>query len=153
MKTLDEILAQHPFFKGLGDEYLKLVAGCAQNTFFKAGEYLFREGKDADVFYLLKSGRATLQMEAPSRPPLVIQTFVEGDIIGWSWMIAPYRWLCDALALEDTRAFSIDGRCLRAKCEENHDLGYEILKRVATIMEQRLQATRFQVMDIYGKQS
>ena len=153
MKTLDEILAEHPFFKDLGDEYLELVAGCAKNSFFKEGEFLFREGKDAGSFFLLKSGKVTMQMEAPSRPPLVIQTFGEGDIIGWSWMIAPYRWLCDALALEDTRAFEIDGKCLRGKCEENPEFGYEILKRVANIMEQRLQATRFQVMDIYGKQS
>jgi CRP-like cAMP-binding protein len=153
MKTLDEILAQHPFFKDLGDENLKLVAGCAQNAVFKAGEFVFREGKQADTFYLLKSGRVALQMEAPSRPPLVIQTFGEGDILGWSWMVAPYRWIYDALALEDTRVFAVDGKCLRTKCEENHDLGYEILKRVAVIMEQRLEATRMQVMDIYGKQT
>jgi len=44
----------------------------------------------------------------------------------------------------------LDGKCLRTKCEENHDLGYEVLKRFAQIMEQRLEATRLQLLDVYA---
>jgi hypothetical protein len=41
---------------------------------------------------------------------------------------------------------------LRAKCEENHDLGYEILKRVVQIVEHRLDEARFQQVDVYSVQ-
>jgi hypothetical protein len=74
----------------------------------------------------------------------------EGEILGWSWLIPPYNWHFDARAVELTRAIALDGKCLRNKCEQDHDLGYELLKRFAHIMEQRLQATRLQLLDVYG---
>ena len=45
---------------------------------------------------------------------------------------------------------SLDGKCLREKCEQNHDLGYELLKRFSQIIDSRLEATRFQLLDVYG---
>ncbi len=153
MQTIDQILAGHPFFSELKPQYIDLMAGCASNVFFHADEYLFREGKEANSFFLIKTGTVTIQMEAPSRPPLVVETIGEGDIIGWSWLVPPYQWMFDARAREDTRALSLDGKCLRTKCEENHDLGFELLKRVTAIMENRLQSARVQVMDNYGRQA
>jgi CRP-like cAMP-binding protein len=73
-----------------------------------------------------------------------------GEVLGWSWLIPPYHWKFDARAIEQTRALALDGKCLRTKCEEDHDLGYELLKRFAQIMEERLQATRLQLLDVYG---
>jgi CRP/FNR family cyclic AMP-dependent transcriptional regulator len=49
-----------------------------------------------------------------------------------------------------TRAIALDGKCLREKCEKDHDLGYEIMKRFAVIIAERLEATRLQLLDIYG---
>jgi CRP-like cAMP-binding protein len=71
-------------------------------------------------------------------------------VLGWSWLFPPYRWHFDARALELTRAIALDGKCLREKCEEDHDLGYELVKRVAQIIMERLQATRLQLLDVYG---
>ena len=150
MRTIEELLAQHPFFMDLQPDYIELAAGCARNVAFKQGEYIFKEGKDANDFFLIKSGTIALQMEVPSRPPVTIETIAEGDILGWSWLVPPYRWLYDACAMETTRAIALDGKCLRTKCEENHDLGYELFKRVMVIMEHRLQAARLQMMDVYG---
>jgi CRP-like cAMP-binding protein len=65
-------------------------------------------------------------------------------------MVPPYRWHFDARAVEVTRAIALDGKCLREKCQEDHDLGYEIMKRFALIIAERLEATRLQLMDIYG---
>jgi CRP-like cAMP-binding protein len=80
----------------------------------------------------------------------MLATLGEGEILGWSWLLPPYQWKLHAHALEPTRAIALDGKCLRAKCEQNHDLGYEILKRFAQIMEQRLEATRLQLLDVYA---
>jgi hypothetical protein len=57
----------------------------------------------------------------------------------------------DASAVEETLAFALDGVCLRTKCEENHDLGYEMMKRFSLIIIERLQATRLQLLDVYGR--
>ena len=91
-----------------------------------------------------------LEIVAPPRTPTTVETLGEGEILGWSWLLPPYHWRFHARAVEATRAIALDGRCLRSKCEENHDLGYELLKRFAKIIERRLEATHLQLMDVYA---
>ncbi|MEW6127236.1 MAG: cyclic nucleotide-binding domain-containing protein [Acidobacteriota bacterium] len=150
METLEPLLAAHPFFKNLEESFLKLITGCASNVRFEAGEFIGREGANADHFYLIRHGQVSLQVASPSRGAMVVQTIGEGEILGWSWLVPPYRWTLDVQAITLTRAIALDGKCIRAKCEENHDLGYELLKRFTQIMVQRLEATRIQLLDIYG---
>jgi CRP/FNR family transcriptional regulator, cyclic AMP receptor protein len=153
MQTLEPMLAEHPFFKDLDLRYLELIVGCASNVRFDAGQFIFREGQEANQFYLLRHGKVTLEIFVPGRGSLTIQTLREGDVLGWSWLFPPYHWHFDAQAIELTRAIALDGKCLRTKCEEDHALGYELLKRFSHIMMQRLQATRLQLLDIYGVHS
>jgi len=150
METLERIIAQHPFFVDLESYYTDLLVGCASNVRFQPGTYIFKEGGEANEFYLIRSGKVALEIFAPQRKPIVVETLSEGDILGWSWLLPPYQWKFNAHAIQDTRAIALDGKCLRTKCEQNHDLGYELLKRFAQIMEQRLEATRFQLLDIYA---
>jgi len=153
MENLEGLLSAHPFFHELPPRYLALVVGCASNVRFEAGEFLFRTATEANHFFLIRHGRAALEIAAPGRPPLILETLGEGEVIGWSWLIAPYRWMFDARALEQTRAVAIDGKCLRGKCEADHDLGYELFKRIAYVMERRLTAARLQLLDVYGTRS
>lgn len=151
MEGLEHILAQHPFFAGFADQHRRLVAGCARNHRFDAGTYLFREGGPADEFFLIRHGQVCLEMGAPGRPPIVFSTLDAGDIVGASWLVPPYRWQYDARAVTLTRAIGIDAACLRGKCEADHDLGYDMMKRFVPIWVQRLHATQLQILDVYGK--
>jgi len=153
VETLERILAEHPFFQDLDRVQLDVVTACAANLRFDSGAFLIRAGEEANQFFLIREGKVALEVAAPGRPPLVLQTVGAGDILGWSWLIPPYHWMFDAVALEPTRTIALDGRCLRGKCEADRVLGYELLKRFAHIMEQRLQATRLQLLDLYGAQS
>jgi len=153
METLERILAEHPFFAGLDARHIQLIVGCATNVRFDAGQFIFREGEEANEFYVIRHGKVALEVFVPGRGPVTIQTLGEGEILGWSWLIPPYHWHFNARAIELTRAIALDGKCLRAKCEDDHDLGYELLKRFAHIVEQRLQATRLQLLDVYGVHS
>jgi CRP-like cAMP-binding protein len=150
METLERIVVEHPFFAGLEEQYIQLLAGCASNVRFEGGKYILREGEEASQFFLIRHGRVALEISAPHRGRLTVETLGEGDILGWSWLIPPYHWRLDARAVDLTRAIALDGTCLRTKCEQNHDLGYELLKRFAHIMERRLEATRFQLLDVYA---
>jgi CRP/FNR family transcriptional regulator, cyclic AMP receptor protein len=149
MKTLEPVLRDHPFFQGLAPPYLSLVARCAKNVTFKSDEILFREGEEADLFYLIRHGKVALELASPARVALTVQTVSDGEILGWSWLIPPYHWHFTARAVEQTRAITLDGRCLRAKCEEDCRLGFELLKRFARTMEERLKATQLQLLDLY----
>jgi CRP/FNR family cyclic AMP-dependent transcriptional regulator len=150
METLEPLLAAHPFFANLEPRFLQVVAGCAANGRFPAGTFLGREGEPANQFYLLRHGKVALQIHLPDRGALTIETLEAGEVLGWSWLFPPYRWHFDAQALELTRALVFDGQCLRAKCEAYHDLGYDLMQRFAHVMLQRLQATRLQLLDLYG---
>jgi len=150
METLERIIAEHPFFAGLESYYTGLLTGCASNVRFTSGSYIFKEGESADHFYLVRSGRVALEILPPHSRPITVEPLDEGDVLGWSWLLPPYVWSFHAHALQETRAIALDGKCLRTKCEQNHDLGYEVLKRFAQIMARRLQATRFQLLDMYA---
>ena len=152
MKThdLEPVLAAHPFFHDLDAEHLEVVVGCATNTRFLADEQLFGEGDPADSFYLVRSGRIALDVSVPGRGNRVVQTIEEGDVLGWSWLFPPYKWTVSARATEPTRALTMDGKCLRQKCEDDPKLGYELMKRFAGVMVERLYSTRIQLLDVYG---
>jgi CRP-like cAMP-binding protein len=113
--------------------------------------YMFHEGEQANEFYLVRQGLVALEIIMQDGEAIELDTAGPGEILGWSWLLPPYFWHFNARALQDLRVFVLDGRCLRKKCEENHTLGYEMLKRFAQIMEKRLNATRLQVLDLYSK--
>lgn len=150
MENLERIIAECSFFEGLDHAFMNLVVGCASNVRFDAGSYMFKEGAPAETFYLLREGKVALEIFAPHHKPIVIDTLEKGEIVGWSWLLPPYVWKFHAHAMHNVRAIALDGKCLRTKCEENHDLGYEILKRFVQIIEQRLDATRLQLLDVYA---
>jgi len=150
LKGLEQLLAEHPFFAGMEPKDLALIAGCGTNARFEAGDYLFREGEPADRFYLLRSGRAVVEVHDPARGTITVLSAGEGEVLGFSWLMPPYRWVFDARALELTRALVFDGACLRDKCEADARLGYDLLKRVTGVMMQRLEAASVQLLDVYG---
>ncbi len=149
METLESILMEHPFFAGMKPEHLALVAGCAANVRFNAGEFIIREGGVANEFYLVRHGKVAIEIHVPQSGPVTIQTLGPGEILGWSWLITPYKWRFDGRAQELTRAVVLDGKCLREKLEKDHDLGYEFLKRFAQIVTERLESTRLQLLNVY----
>ena len=149
METLEPILAQHPFLKELEPRHLKILVGCASNVRLNAGQILFHESEEANQFYMIRQGKVAIEILAPELGPITVQTVGEGDVLGWSWLIPPYRWRFSARAVELTRAIALDGKCLRQKSEEDHDLGYELLKRFSGIIVERLEATRLQLLDVY----
>jgi CRP-like cAMP-binding protein len=150
-RTIENLLAQLPAFQGLDRSYLELVAACGANDGFGAGEQLFREGDPADSFHVVRRGRISLEVFVPNRGTMMITTLGAGELVGWSWLFPPYRWHFDARATEPTRTIAFDGACLRGKCEQDHDLGYELMRRFASLMLDRLQATRLQLLDVYGR--
>lgn len=150
METLERLLAEHPFFQGMEDRFIRLLAGCASNVRFEAGQYLFRQGESADHFYLLRSGHVAIEIHAQERGAIILQTLGEGDAVGWSWLVPPHRWMFDGRAVETVRAVALDGACLRQKCDEDHDLGYALLKRFSVVIAGRLEAARLQLINIHG---
>lgn len=152
MRTIADFLAGHPFFDGLDPQWLDLMVGCASNTHVKPGAHLFHEGEPADTFYVVRHGRVAIETSTPTGS-VVLDTAHDGDVVGWSWLVAPYRWTFDARATEETSLVVLDGACLRGKCEASPELGYALLQRVVQTMSGRLQSARARLLDLYGVRS
>lgn len=149
MESLRPILEEHDFFKGLEPEYFDIVVGCALNAVFRPEEFIYREGDPAEKFYLIREGRVGLEINVPHKGTMTLHTVNKGEILGWSWLIPPYKCRFTARAFTKVRAIAIDGNCLRKKCEADHKFGYEFYKRFSGIIVQRLQATRLQLLDVF----
>lgn len=150
MKTIAELVAAHPFAVGLSEEHLALIGGCARNVSLARGAMLCSEGASADTFFLLRRGHVAIEVHQAGHGSLVIETVGPASTVGWSWLVPPYRWTFDARALEPVGALAIDGACLRAKSLEDPVLGFALLSRVSQALLERLQATRVQLLDLYG---
>ena len=148
--SLAPIIRKHAFFAGLDETIIDLVTGCAENVRFESGTVMARMGDAADRFFLIREGRVSVAFPAQQGGSVTIQTLDEDDVVGWSWLIPPYEWQFDVIALRPVRALALDGKCLRQKCEQDPKLGYELMKRFSQAMVKRLQAKRLQLLDLYG---
>ena len=140
-------LCHHPFLAGMKEDLLAELNDCTRLVGLPAGQCLGRAGQTADAFYLLVTGRVSIEIDTPQRGPICIQALGPGDVVGWSWLTPPHRWRFNARALEPIRALEIDGPRLRRLCDENHELGYELVRRLAEVIGARLSATRIQMLE------
>jgi len=147
-----DILREHPFASGLDEATVALVAGCARNAVFHAGDFLLREGAHADEFHLLRHGSVALEMNVPGRGVLTFLTLGEGDMLGVNWLIPPYRWAYDARAVTLVRTIAFDATCLRGKCDADPQVGYALTTRFLKLMVERLHLARMQCAHLYDEQ-
>lgn len=147
--SIENLLREQSFFSGMPEACLTNLAGCGKNVVFKKDKFLAREGRPADEFYVIRSGKISVEIHAGGKT-FRVQTANAGEVVGWSWLFPPHQWAFDVLALEETHVVALDGKCLRAKCEADPVLGYQLMKRFAGILVQRLSATRLQLLDVYG---
>lgn len=149
VKSLEEFLDQHSFTSGLDSRFVKILMGCARSREFAAGEYLWRQGDEASEFYLIGSGEVAIGIRVPYQGQLQIDTVGAGDIVGWSWFVAPYRSHFDARALTAVEALALETRCLRQRCECDRELRCELLSRVAPIIVRRLEASQKRLIELH----
>jgi CRP-like cAMP-binding protein len=146
-QSLYTLIAQQSFFKGLNVHQLQLLTESAMEMRFESGQSILQEGSAANRFYLILEGKVALESEMKGRGAFSIETLGPGDDLGWSWLFPPYYLQMSARALEPTRTIFFYGTRLRQQCEQDHDLGYQLMGRIAEVVIQRLQATQQRLME------
>lgn len=150
VRTLSELVALHPLLAGLPGNVAEVVAGCARTVAFGPDRLILHEGEVADTLYLIRRGRVALEVHQPGAGALVVETLGPGSALGWSWLIPPYRWHLDARSLETVLTVAIDAECLRHKAEKDPEFGYRLMQRMSSVILDRLQATRYRLLDVYS---
>jgi CRP-like cAMP-binding protein len=144
------ILLASPFFSDFSQKYLELIAECGHETHFSAGEFLIREGDEANEFFLIREGDVAIESHVLGGVLTVAKSGTDG-VVGFSWLFPPYRTAFDARAVTEVSAVKMNAHCLRAKVESDHEFGYLFMKRFAQLTMKRMQSTRRQMLDIYGE--
>jgi CRP/FNR family cyclic AMP-dependent transcriptional regulator len=149
METAFDVLADQPFLAGLSEYHLDRLAPWSRRALFHAGTRVFREGGDADRFWLIKSGRVNLDTHVPGRGDVILETLGPGAVLGWSWLFPPYKWHFGATAVETTMSVELDAPAVRALCQRDPALGYDLTIRFLYVVFERMQATRLRLLDLY----
>jgi CRP-like cAMP-binding protein len=149
VEDLHRVLEEHPFLRGLSAEHTRVIVSCVKNVRFRDGDFLLHEGQDADVFYLLRTGRVALEIHVPGRGPIQMESLGPSDVLGLSWLVPPHRSHLDARALEPVVVFAFDGACLRARMDADPALGYALTRRVLAEAYKRLERVRLARVDVY----
>jgi CRP/FNR family cyclic AMP-dependent transcriptional regulator len=147
-----EALKKIPWFLELNDKHLKKIVSITHLRQVKAGEVLFREGDKEDNLYVVIEGRIALEIFVPHRGKMRIYTAEPHDLFGWS-SVTPvvHQRTAGATAVMEGLVASIDSEKLRQACEEDHDLGYLVMRRLANIVASRLLVTRLQLLDMFAQ--
>jgi CRP/FNR family cyclic AMP-dependent transcriptional regulator len=149
--SLCALIKQQPFFKGLNARQLELLTGSALEMKFETGATIFEEGSPANRFYLILTGQVELAAEMEDRNVIPIQTLGPGDDLGWSWLFPPYCLHFRARAMVPTTTIFFYGTRLREQCEQDHELGYQIMKRTAEVATEALRVTQKRLMQYIDK--
>jgi CRP/FNR family transcriptional regulator, cyclic AMP receptor protein len=151
VETITELLEHVPGLHALEPGHRETIGGCGLNRVFQPGEQLMREGDPADTFYVIRRGSVAIETFVPPAGAETIETLHDGDLLGWSWLVPPYRVAFDARALTETHAIAFDGACLRRKLDADPALGYVLLRLFAAVIVERLQGTRLRLLDVYRR--
>ena len=149
MTTADELL-EFPALAGLSAEHRALLADLAEAVAVPAGERIFDQGRPATACWLIRTGRVTLDAGQSAGPRYVVQTLGPGDVLGWSWLVAPYRWQLGATAVEPVTAVRLDAAAVRAAADRDPSFGYPFVSGLIAAVLPRLHGTRARLLDLYG---
>ncbi len=145
--SMASLLVEQGFFASVPENVAATIGELTSERKAGIDELLFRQGDRADRFYLVKSGLVAVELYAPGRDPIVVEQVYDGDVVGWSWLVAPYRWGFDARAVEPSSLIDIDAAALRERFASDPILGYEVMKRFIPVMARRLSSARERLVE------
>jgi CRP-like cAMP-binding protein len=153
MQNTDVIheLEKIPWFKEINPQHLQKIADITHLKPIKTGEVLFHEGDKEDYLYIVIEGRVALDIFIPHRGKLRLYSAEPWDVFGWS-SVTPiiHQRTAGAVAVMNGRVAGIDSAKLRQICDEDHDLGYLVMRRLTNIVASRLLVTRLQLIDMFA---
>lgn len=142
----------YPLLGDIPKEHLRKLLELAEERDYEQDEIIFREGAESECLFLIASGKIALEIVAGGQR-IVMQTLGAGDAMGWSALTGPARTHFQARALSRVQTIAFDGARLLAALEHDHSLGYRMMKRLLALVTERLDHTRMQIVDMYGKKS
>jgi CRP-like cAMP-binding protein len=152
MEPLQFTIARHEFFQGFKPHHLKLFQDCVSDAHYGRDQFLLRQGQGAERFFIIRKGEVRLELITPESGSIPIQILEAGEIVGWSWIIPPYKSTFDARAVEHLHVLVFDASELRRKCEQDFELGYRVLQKFTLALSARFDGARAKLVEYHIRQ-
>ena len=152
-QALRDTLKQLGFVADLPDRVVEELANVSALVDFPAGSMLFHEGTENHFLYIVRSGHVGLDMYVPGRGRVRILSIGPGEMLAWSALLGDGRMTVSATAVDDIQAVAVAAPKLRELCEIDHEVGFQVMSRMAKSLAQRLLATRLQLLDLFAEPS
>ncbi len=140
------------FLDGLTAAQIDRLAAIARRVEYKPHTTIFEEYDDAKEVFLIVKGKVALANCTPATGCRMMMTVADGELMGWSPLVEHDRYSASAHTLQPTTLLAFDGAELLKLIESDHVFGYEFMRRIAKVLEERLMATRLQMLDLCGAQ-
>jgi CRP-like cAMP-binding protein len=138
-----------PLLAALSHTHRAALAGIGRREDYDPGTRLFEQGTPADRCWIILKGCAMIDSEAPDHGRMAVQSVGPGELLGWSWLLPPYRWHFGATAVSPTTAIAVDAAELRKLADADPALGYRLSLILIEALLNRLQATRIRLLDLH----
>jgi CRP/FNR family cyclic AMP-dependent transcriptional regulator len=140
-----------PWFQVMDESHFNKLVSIAKIFTFEPGQVIFREGDKEDYLYVVIEGRVAIEISVPGRGRMRILTADAMEVVGWSSVTPVVRQrTAGARAVLPSRLVAFDAIELRKLCDEDHDFGYIVMRRLANVVASRLMTTRLQLLDIFA---
>jgi CRP-like cAMP-binding protein len=150
-KELVSALQAIPWFNMMPEDHFNKMVSISKIFEFEPGQTIFHEGDKEDYLYIVLEGRVGIEISVPGRGRMRILTADPMDVVGWSSVTPVVRQrTAGARAVLPSRLVAIDTNDLRRACDEDHSLGYYVMRRLANVVASRLLTTRLQLLDMFA---
>ncbi len=140
-----------PWFQELNQAHFDKLVEISELVEYDAGQELYRQGDKQEYLYIVITGRVAVEIAVPGRGRQRINTAEAMDVLGWSSATPVVRLRTSgAVTVLPTQLVRMDAVKLRQLCEENHSLGYVVMKRLANVVASSLLVTRLQLLDMFA---
>ena len=150
------VLAEHIratwFGSDLPDASLQRLGSMAREYEAPARTRLLREGDETNELSILVDGRIALTEHVAGRGSVTLMSAEPGDVFGWTAIIPPFRATATVVSLEPVKVIAVEADALRAELKDDCVLSAGVYPRLAEALARRLEATRQQLLDLYGSE-
>jgi len=153
--SIVETLRSVEVFAGLEEGQLGRIASLCRGGSYRQGATIFNEGDEALEFYVVTSGRVALEIDlrpVAERPviPTTLEVVTEGEAFGWSAVVEPHTYTTSARCATTCSVLAIKGEMLLKAMDNDPQLGYRLMKKLAQVISLRLMHTRLRLVSGLG---
>jgi len=150
-EAIADILGRNPWFQSLKPAHFEKLMAIASRGEWSEGQTIFAEGEQSAKLYLILEGQVAIEKYVPGQGRVTLLTVGPAELFGWSALVPVIGTrTATARAVTPTDAVVFDTLALQKACDEDHDLGYLVYRRLTNVIAGRLSATRLQLLDMYS---